>query len=422
MLHSHHHHHPRGSAAAGPPPSSAASTSAGYGPGGPRDGGMSRTAGTSASVMPPGGSLPSNATNGAGGPSSRGGAAGGAGRITPSSSSANAHHRGAPHHQQQQLPSHHHHHPLAGPPSGQGQMPSSQNSSHHHHYASQQHPAHAASQAAQYGAREAATARLNGLAPSASSSGPGASSTGNGALLHNGHPSSGVPGPLSAAAAAVAAGAPAGSGPPPPTQDSSSGAGGGGADSHPHLLQSVLDRGAALNSQASHSLGQGYSLEKRRRALPTPLQKLQGETEGCYVEIGSIAWSMNDYERSLLSYEEAARRNPYCLGALQGLARYWREKENHTKSLDYGSRALAIDDSGADGEMWSIVGHALLYLQQMQKAYSCYQQAIAKAAKKDDPKLWYGIGILYDRYGSMEHAEEAFASVLKMDPSESLKR
>ena len=159
-------------------------------------------------------------------------------------------------------------------------------------------------------------------------------------------------------------------------------------------------------------------MEKRRRALPVPLQKLAGETEGCYVEIGSIAWNMNDYERALLSFEEATRRNPYCLGALQGLARYWREKENHTKALDYGSRALAIDDSGADGEMWSIVGHALLYLQQMQKAYSCYQQAIAKATKKDDPKLWYGIGILYDRYGSMEHAEEAFASVLKMDPSE----
>jgi len=29
--------------------------------------------------------------------------------------------------------------------------------------------------------------------------------------------------------------------------------------------------------------------------------------------------------------------------------------------------------------------------------------------------LWYGIGILYDRYGSLDHAEEAFASVLRMN-------
>ncbi len=33
-----------------------------------------------------------------------------------------------------------------------------------------------------------------------------------------------------------------------------------------------------------------------------------------------------------------------------------------------------------------------------------------------EPKLWYGIGILYDRYGSFDHAEEAFSSVLKMEP------
>ena len=30
--------------------------------------------------------------------------------------------------------------------------------------------------------------------------------------------------------------------------------------------------------------------------------------------------------------------------------------------------------------------------------------------------MWYGIGILYDRYGSLEHAEEAFSQVMRMDP------
>ena len=34
---------------------------------------------------------------------------------------------------------------------------------------------------------------------------------------------------------------------------------------------------------------------------------------------------------------------------------------------------------------------------------------------QENPKLWYGIGILYDRYGSLDNAEEAFSSVLKMD-------
>ncbi|KAF7300373.1 Transcriptional corepressor [Mycena chlorophos] len=50
------------------------------------------------------------------------------------------------------------------------------------------------------------------------------------------------------------------------------------------------------------------------------------------------------------------------------------------------------------------------------KAYSAYQQALYLLPNpKEDPKLWYGIGILYDRYGSLDHAEEAFSSVLRMD-------
>ena len=71
----------------------------------------------------------------------------------------------------------------------------------------------------------------------------------------------------------------------------------------------------------------------------------------------------------------------------------------------------------------------------LQKAYAAYQQALyllpnpkvcahtptlatsslPLTFSQEDPKLWYGIGILYDRYGSLDHAEEAFASVLKMD-------
>ena len=41
---------------------------------------------------------------------------------------------------------------------------------------------------------------------------------------------------------------------------------------------------------------------------------------------------------------------------------------------------------------------------------------IALAHLRQEPKLWYGIGILYDRYGSLEHAEEAFSQVMHMQP------
>lgn len=55
-------------------------------------------------------------------------------------------------------------------------------------------------------------------------------------------------------------------------------------------------------------------------------------------------------------------------------------------------------------------------MEELHKAYSAYQQALYHLSNPKDPNLWYGIGILYDRYGSLEHAEEAFTAVLKMDP------
>ena len=80
----------------------------------------------------------------------------------------------------------------------------------------------------------------------------------------------------------------------------------------------------------------------------------------------------------------------------------------------------------------------------LQKAYAAYQQALYNLPNpkvrvtscsadmmfrrheltkaQEDPKLWYGIGILYDRYGSLDHAEEAFSSVLRMDKGSSSPR
>lgn len=56
---------------------------------------------------------------------------------------------------------------------------------------------------------------------------------------------------------------------------------------------------------------------------------------------------------------------------------------------------------------------------ELQSAYNAYQNALFHLhSPKEDAKLWYGIGILYDRYGSLQHAEEAFSSVLRMDQSE----
>lgn len=62
------------------------------------------------------------------------------------------------------------------------------------------------------------------------------------------------------------------------------------------------------------------------------------------------------------------------------------------------------------------LGHCYLMMDELQQAYAAYQNALVNLPNVKEPKLWYGIGILYDRYGSLEHAEEAFSQVMQMQP------
>ena len=53
----------------------------------------------------------------------------------------------------------------------------------------------------------------------------------------------------------------------------------------------------------------------------------------------------------------------------------------------------------------------------LQEAFNAYQQALNYLETPKDSNLWYAIGVLYDKYASYEHAEEAFTAALKMDPN-----
>ncbi|TFK19901.1 TPR-like protein [Coprinopsis marcescibilis] len=144
------------------------------------------------------------------------------------------------------------------------------------------------------------------------------------------------------------------------------------------------------------------------------IQKLNTANEQTWLLIGRVAEQIGDLEHALGAYENALRHNPLSLAGLTQVAGIARIKENYPKAIEYFQRVLSMQED--NGEVWSALGHCYLMQDDLQKAYSAYQQALYLLPNpKEDPKLWYGIGILYDRYGSLDHAEEAFSSVLRMD-------
>ncbi|KAJ3124018.1 glucose repression mediator protein [Nowakowskiella sp. JEL0407] len=144
-------------------------------------------------------------------------------------------------------------------------------------------------------------------------------------------------------------------------------------------------------------------------------QKLTRLNEETWILAGSLAQQLDQPDFAIFAYETALRHNPYSIPALTEAATMCKGREIHQKAATYFERILHIDEN--KGEIWGALGHCYLMMDNLQKAYTAYQQALDKLPNAMEPGLWYGIGILYDKYGSYKVAEEAFAAVLKMDPN-----
>ncbi|PVU95872.1 hypothetical protein BB561_001568, partial [Smittium simulii] len=166
------------------------------------------------------------------------------------------------------------------------------------------------------------------------------------------------------------------------------------------------------NNQGTHN---SKNNQHGFNAQMSSAQKLSILNEQSWLKIGSIAEMMNDYKKAMHAYEMSIKHNPYSLTSLQRIALIYRQQENFEKAVEYYQRIISID--GTEGETWGAIGHCYLMMNELQKAFNAYQQAIYHFADRKEPKLWYGIGILYECYNSFESAEEAFNAVMQMDPN-----
>ncbi len=143
--------------------------------------------------------------------------------------------------------------------------------------------------------------------------------------------------------------------------------------------------------------------------------RLAQENAETWIAIGSCADTIGSVEKAVEAFSTALRYTPNNPKALTKLANVYRTRDAYAEAADLYRRALSLDQN--NGETWGLLGHCYLMLDDLQSAYTAYQQALLNLQNLNVPKLWHGIGILYDRYGSLEYAEEAFVRVLEMDPN-----
>ncbi|KAK2756777.1 glucose repression mediator protein [Arachnomyces sp. PD_36] len=143
-------------------------------------------------------------------------------------------------------------------------------------------------------------------------------------------------------------------------------------------------------------------------------QKIAQLNEGVWLQIGSLTELMGDLDGAMSAYEQALRHNQWSIPAMNAISCILRTREQFQKAIEYLQNILKLDPQ--NGETWGSLGHCYLMMDNLQEAYTSYQQALYYLRDPKEPKLWYGIGILYDRYGSLDHAEEAFSQVMRMQP------
>ncbi|KAK5997032.1 General transcriptional corepressor ssn6 [Cladobotryum mycophilum] len=136
--------------------------------------------------------------------------------------------------------------------------------------------------------------------------------------------------------------------------------------------------------------------------------------EAVWLQIGSFSELLRVPDEAMHAYERALQANPSSTSAMNAIGMLLKGREAFDKALEFFRAIVQLDQN--NGEAWGNLGHCYLMTENLQKAYDAYQQALVNLRDPKDPMLWYGIGILYDRYGSYDYAEEAFSQVMQIQP------
>jgi glucose repression mediator protein len=91
---------------------------------------------------------------------------------------------------------------------------------------------------------------------------------------------------------------------------------------------------------------------------------------------------MGDLEGAMNAYEQALRHNQWSIPAMNAISCILRTKEQFPKAIEYLQNILKLDPSS--GETWGSLGHCHLMMDNLQEAYTSYQQALYHLR---DPKV-----------------------------------
>ena len=120
-------------------------------------------------------------------------------------------------------------------------------------------------------------------------------------------------------------------------------------------------------------------------------------------------------DSNLESLQAAFTANPQDISVLSRLAQTQASQGDYSGACDMYEKLVAIDCD--NGMAWMALGHCYLLKADYQKCFHAYQKALGTLQDRKNAQLWYGIGLMYTKLETYEHAEPAFQTVLRIEPN-----
>lgn len=83
---------------------------------------------------------------------------------------------------------------------------------------------------------------------------------------------------------------------------------------------------------------------------------------------------MGESDGAMQSYERALRFNHNSVPAMMAISSILRSRDSFPAAVDYLRHIIRIESE--NGEVWASLGHCYLMMDDLQQAYSAYQQAL----------------------------------------------
>lgn len=153
-----------------------------------------------------------------------------------------------------------------------------------------------------------------------------------------------------------------------------------------------------------------------RESLEQLGRQLSAANEEAWLSLGRIAEMMGDDENTMIAYEKVLSHNRLNATALFAIGCCYEKVEDYTKAADCFRGLVSLNEQNSDA--WGHLGYCCLMMNDLTSAHTAYQYAMYNnPMSQKDPNMWYGIGQLYERLGSLEHAQESFEAVLRFEPN-----